>query len=314
MKPKALFWGALLILAGSGCDGPKTDKTATAGASASAASRPSSPWTVGDQPVKHVAALVTGTQGETALRLTLSTAPLSCDSLAASFPGGAVVTNATLLDIWLTQPLEKSGQPGPWSLAGALLTDGKGRRGLTTQGAQVAELSITGQDVHIRGLDLAALDGATGRTVMWSGDLAASLCPKIARQEADRPQDKLELSVAGTKLPIHGATVHQNGKQHFLRLTRAPHDCATDVAEGFDFYLDLTMQGAPPALQVASLQGAIFPDSPSGSTGRDTFTIEADGPLDGTGVVTLKLAGSLDLRGHATAVKGEVTALRCGPQ
>ncbi len=266
---------------------------------------------MGDRPVKHTAALVTGTKGETALRLTLSTAPLSCESVAASFPGGAVVTGATLLDVWLMQPLEKDGAAGPWCLAGATLADAKGRRGLTAQGAQVGDVTVTGQDVHIRGLELAAVDGTTGQTVMWSGDLAATSCPKVARTEPDRPQDKLSLSVAGTKLPVHGATVHHNGKQHFLRLTRAPHDCATDVAEGFDFYLDLTMTGEPPTLQLGSLQGAIFPEFPSGSTGRESFSIKADGPLDGPGEVTLTVAGSLHLRGYPIKVNGEVLAIRC---
>ncbi|MBW2454422.1 MAG: hypothetical protein JRI68_07920 [Deltaproteobacteria bacterium] len=311
MKPTALPWCVLVALASTGCDGAGRDKTAAESASASAAQRPTSPWTVGDQPLKHAAALVTGTKGETALRLTLSTAPLSCESVAASFPDGAVVTRATLLDIWLMQPLEKDGAAGPWSLASAMLADGKGRRGLTAQGAQVGDVTITGQDVHIRGLDLAAMDSATGRTVMWSGDLAATFCPKVARTEPDRPQAKLTLSVADTKLPVHGATVHRNGKQHFLRLTRAPNDCATDVAEGFDFYLDLTMAGEPPTLQVGSLQGAIFPSFPSGSTGRETFTIQADGPLDGPGEVTLTVAGSLDLRGYPIKVNGEVSAIRC---
>ena len=310
MKPKALFWGALLILAGSGCDGPKTDKTATAGASASAASRPSSPWTVGDQPVKHVAALVTGTQGETALRLTLSTAPLSCDSLAASFPGGAVVTNATLLDIWLTQPLEKSGQPGPWSLAGALLTDGKGRRGLTTQGAQVAELSITGQDVHIRGLDLAALDGATGRTVMWSGDLAASLCPKIARQEADRPQDKLELSVAGTKLPIHGATVIKTSAGVVLRLSTEPHTCSAGPV-GTDLAIALTLNEAREAVTAVELSGYVLPGVRRAAA--EDLGIAARSTTDPEGKPEVQLSGKAAVRGYDLELNGTARPRACPP-
>ncbi len=294
-----------------GCDAPGQQKAAAASASTARPTQPATGWSIDDQPVAHQAALAIGTKGETALRITLSTAPLSCDSLASGFPGGAMLTGATLLDVWLMQPLQADGSLGHWSIAGAQVADSKGRRGLTAQGAQVGELTVAGQDVHIKRLELALLDGTTGKTIMWTGDLTASHCPRVARDEADRPQAKLILSVAGRQLPVNGATLHPNGQQHFLRLTQAPHDCASDVAEGYDFYLDLTIEGEPPALKLASLQGAIFPSFPSGSTGRDGFKVEADGPLDGPGEVTLKLAGSLDLRGYQTKLTGEVSALRC---
>ncbi len=311
MKPLAPIWCFLALLAAMGCDTPGEESAAAASASGARPTEPTTGWTVDDQPMEHKVALAIGAKGETALRITLSTAPLSCESLANSFPGATVMSGATLLDIWLMQPLETDGSQGRWSFAGAHLADARGRRGLTAQGAQVGALTVTGQDVHIRGLELALQDGTTGESVMWTGDLTSRHCPRVARNEPDRPQNKLTLSVADTKLPIHGATLHRNGKQHFLRLTRAPHDCASDVAEGYDFYLDLTIQGSPLALVLGSLQGTIFPSFPSGSTGREAFEVEADGPLDGPGEVTLELAGSLDLRGYQTKLGGEVTAIRC---
>jgi hypothetical protein len=266
---------------------------------------------VADQPVAHQAVLAMGTKGETAIRVTLSTAPLSCEGLASGFPGGTVLSGAMVLDVWLMQPLEADGTLGHWSFAGAQWADSRGRRGLTAQGAQVGELTVTGKEVQISRLELALQDGTTGKSVMWTGDMTASQCPSVARREPDRPQDKLILSVADQRLPVHGATLHPNEKQHFLRLTRAPHDCASDVAEGFDFYLDLTLEGQPPALKLGSLQGAIFPSFPSGSAGRESFKVAADGPLDGPGEVTLELSGSLDLRGYQTKLAGQVTAIRC---
>jgi len=300
----------VLVASLTGCDG-KPQQTTLTTATVSAGPTPTTGLRIADKAVTIKSRLAIGTEGEDALRLTLSSSETSCEQLRATYPGPPAPETGTRFDFWLNRPLEKTGSFGPWTFRSAVLVDGKGDRGLHTQAAQLDAVTSTEGRVTVKGLDLASLDGQ--RQVMWTGDLTAEQCPRVARKEQDRKQDKLTLTIAGKPMAIHGAVVAPKGDQHFLRLTRAPSDCDSVFTAGYDFYLDVVVKGDPPKLQFAALQGDIFPDDPSGSGGREDFVFETDGLLGGDETVAAKLAGKLDLRGYEVVFKGSVEAIRCAP-
>jgi hypothetical protein len=185
---------------------------------------------------------------------------------------------------------------------------------LLARGAMLDDVAVSGDAVVIKGLELALQErGTEGRLLQYHGDLQANLCGRVARKEPDRPQPKLELTVAGVALAVHGASVRPEGKRHYLRLTRAPHRCDSAFTEGYDFYLDLAFAGDPPKLELAALQGDVYPESATGSKGRESFQFASDGPLAGRGEVGITVNGTIDAGGYELHVAGELKALRCTP-
>ena len=88
--------------------------------------------------------------------------------------------------------------------------------------------------------------------------------------------------------------------------------------EGYDFYLDAAFAGGdeedkPMKLEFVSLMGDIFPGDPAGSKGKETFTLEAEEPVVGTGAVEMKVKGKIDVGGYPVTLDGKVAALRCTP-
>jgi hypothetical protein len=298
---------ALACAALAACDGSKDP------ALDAAPPPPASGLRIADEARPLATALALGSDGETSLRVSLATDALECAALEKSYPERPNVKSGALVDFWLVRPLEADGSDGPWSFRSGYLSDARGGRGLSAHAAMLDDVSVAGDRITVRGLDLALGDPRTGHEVMWTGTVTARDCGRVPREAAahDRPQSELEVSVAGRTLAIHGATVHRLGQQVHLRLTRAPQRCESATTEGYDFFLDLVLRGDPPAFAFAALQGDLFPATPSGSPGREPFKLTVDGDLDGAAPVKVEVEGKLDLRGYATSLRGRFEALPC---
>lgn len=269
----------------------------------------------------HRALLVIGGEHESALRVTVSTDPLTCEQLKGPYPERPSAAGARL-DFSVAQPFAPDGSPAPWRVRNAVLNDARGPRGLMTRGAEVDDVRRSDGEVTFVGLELASQDGT--KMVTWTGDLRAKDCGRASRKEPDRPQRDLQLTVAGKPLEIHGASLLPMGGKTFLRLTRGPHRCDSVFTDGYDFFLDLALAGEPPKVEFGALQGALFPEDPSGSKGREGFVVKvvepaeedaanaakADAGADGQ-FVEVELDGTLDLGGFETKLKGKVSAGRC---
>lgn len=263
---------------------------------------------VDDAPVTTHPALVVGTEGETSMRVTIPLAPLGCDQLLAGYPERPT---GEYVDFWLRRPIEPDGSAGPWAVRSAYVKDHRDGRGLTARGAMIDDVVAASGGQELRGLELALQDRK--RLFTFSGDLSVKDCGRAPRPEPDRPQGELALSIAGEPVVVRGASIRPEGERLHLRLTRAPHACASVFTEGYDFYLDLALEGEPPRLAFAALQGDVFPDDPSGSKGKEELVIESEGALRGTGEVALRLKGALGLGPYRVTLDGSVTALRCTP-
>ena len=295
----------LAVLAIMGCD----DKPTQAVPSAQPAA-PKEGLRIDEQHTEARSLLAIGTQGEQSWRITVATDALSCDALKEAYPQRPPKAPGTRVDFWLRRPMNPDGSADVWSVRSAFITDAAGGRGMVTRGGMLEALAESPETVRVVGLDLACSDG--DKQVAFTGGIMAKNCGRVALAAAPELAD-LRVSVAGSRYPIHGATVRPIGKRFHLRLSRAPHTCDSDFAEGFDSYVDVALEGTPPTLAFASLLGDAFPDSPSGSKGKETFRVTAPETLAGTTPIDIELDGKLDLTGYAFAIRGKATALRCPP-
>jgi len=273
---------------------------------------PKSVLMVADKSVETPVRLAIGTKGESSLRVVLSSAPLTCAKLRKSYPERPASGKAFVLDFWLVRPLEADGKLGDWTFRSAYLEDGEDGRGLAARAALLDGVREGNGKVSIQGLDMALGDGP--REILWDGQLDAEDCGRVAREEADRPQPTLTWSIADQPIEVHGASLRPDGPRYLLRFSRAPHNCNTVFTEGYDVYLDLALDGDPPKVVLASLNGDQFPSTPSRSGGLDALRIELDPKsegLDGSGHFKAKIDGDVDLRGYKMKLHGAFEALRC---
>jgi hypothetical protein len=259
-----------------------------------------------DEPVRTEPALAIGTEGERSLRVAIPLRPLSCEALAKAYPKRP---EGEFIDLWLRRPLEADGTEGPWSVRSLYLQDHREGRGLITRGAMIDDVLALPDGHKLVGLELAAQDQK--RLWTWTGDLVVKDCGRVPRPEPDHPQPELSISLSGQRIPIHGATLRPEAGKLYVRLTRAPHGCNTVFTEGYDFYLDFAFEGEPPRLAFAALQGDAFPADPSGSLGRESFVVESDAPLAGSGDLELTLRGKLELGSYPLVVAGKALVKRC---
>lgn len=273
---------------------------------------PKSVLLVADKSVDTPVKLAIGTKGESSLRVVLSSSPLTCAKLRKSYPERPSSGKAFALDFWLVRPVEPDGKLGDWTFRSAYLEDEQGGRGLAARAALLDGVREGNGKVRIEGLDLALGDGA--REILWDGHLDAEDCGRVERSEPDRPQTALTWSIADQPIEVHGASLRPDGPRYLLRLSRAPHNCNTVFTEGYDLYLDLALDGDPPKVVLASLNGDQFPSTPSRSGGLDALRLERDPKsegLDGSGHFKAKIDGAADLRGYKMKLQGTVEALRC---
>ncbi len=265
---------------------------------------------VEDRHLQTRAVLALGTRGESSWRITLATDALSCSALLDAYPDRPPTAPGTRVDFWVRRAMTPGGKLEPWSIRSTFITDEGGGRGMMTRGAMLEAVAESAANVRVVGVDLAATDG--GRRVAVTGALLAKNCGRVTLLDDAMPQPDLSVSLMGNAYPVRGATIRAIGKRFHLRLSRAPHRCGSVFTEGFDSYIDLALDDTdPPTLVFASLQGDAFPDSPSGSKGKETFVVETAKPLSGTTTTEVKLSGKLDLTGYTLAVEGKVNALRC---
>ena len=308
---------ALLLLLG-GCKDPGEPAPATGSASPHAGQpKPQSAWSYDDKPLQAASSLALGVAGETGLRITLSTAELTCEKLRGELLTQVGKAPHVQADLWFSPLQQGDGSLGAWEFRRGYLRDSRSWRGLVAQGAQLSALEQGKDEVVIKGLELALADrdksnpSAPLRQLMYSGDLTAKSCGRAPRPEPDRPQEKLSFVLGKSQIPVHGASVKKTGGKYFLRLTRAPHDCDSRFPRGFDIYVDLVLAGEPPKVDFLALQGGGFPDSVTGKKGRESFAVDPQGPLVGTGVVAIGLKGKMSAGDFETAFDGSVEALRC---
>lgn len=290
-----------------GCDDPSQKAAASA--------KPEPPkdgLSIDDEHLEARSVLAVGTEGETSWRVTVATDVVSCDALAQTYPGRPETAPGTRLDFWLRRPMNPDGSFGEWSVRSAYITDDKGGRGMTTRGAMLESVASGEAHVKVAGLDLACTDG--GRMVQFTGPILAKNCGRIAPKGEGTAQEELKVTIAGKRYPVVGATIRPVGKRHHLRLTRAPHACGSVFTEGFDSYVDIALEGDPPKLAFASLQGDAFPETPSGSKGKNDFRVETEETLTGRSAIDLSLSGKLDLTGYELEIDGKVNAMRCQPR
>lgn len=309
MRFRVAVLAALLGIGLGGCDEPKKKPLP-------AAPKVIEGLSIGDEPVKAESLLALGTEGESTWRITVASDKVTCAQLIEAYPGRPEGLKGTRVDFWLMQPMEPDGSRGPWSFRSAYISDEEGERGLAASGAGLEGLDAGLDTITVKGLELACQDRKA--MVMWNGPLKAKNCGRVPREEEDRPQEDLKLTIAGETIPIHGATVRPQGDKFHLRLTRAPHRCSSVFTEGFDFYLDVAFSGgkekdSPLKLEFASLMGDIFPGDPAGSKGKESFELSAEDVVTGTGEVELTLKGKLDVGGYPVSFDGKVSALRCTP-
>ncbi len=290
------------------CDAPGDEASASSVAS-ERLEEPASGLRIGGQAVPLAAALALGTAGQTAVRLSFATEALSCDALRAEYPGRPERWSAQRIDLWFSQPWQPDGSVGPWSYASGFFVDASRDRALVARGAYVSDFSVQGGSLLARGLDLAMQAGR--QEIYLSGDVELGHCGRLQRPEPARPQTELELWIAEKRVSVSGASFRLEAGKRFLRLTEVPHDCASIVTEGYDVVVDLAIGGEPVALEFAALRGDLFPDTPAGSQGKESFELALDGPLDGTGPLGATLRGQLDVAGYALRLDGKLEATRC---
>lgn len=296
----------LLALCG-GCDAPG-DKTA-------ASAKPVEPkdgLSIDDKHMEARSVLALGTEGETSWRITVASDAVSCESLKRTYPDRPETAPGTRVDFWLRRPMNPDGSFGDWGVRSAYITDEKGGRGMTTRGAMLESVVAGGESVKVAGLDLACSDGE--RLVQFTGAVLAKNCGRIPPKGEGSPQEELTVLIAGKRYPVVGATIRPVGKRFHLRLTRSPHVCESVFTEGFDSYVDIALEDNPPKIAFASLQGDAFPETPSGSKGKETFRVGSEEPLEGRSAIDVTLAGKLDLTGYKLEIDGKVVALRCNPR
>lgn len=264
--------------------------------------------TLGD---KHSEArlLAVGTEMETSIRVSIgaggAAAKIDCEALTAAYPSRPAVASGTLIDFWAIHPMEPDGQQAPWTVRSAFISDEQGGRGVITRGGLMKGLTETESTVDISELELAIQDPRFPMQLAnWQGDAHVDNCGRVKRSEPSHPQEGLALTISGRNFAVNGATLRDEANKHYLRLTRAPHTCGTTPTDGYDFFLDLAFSREPPKIAFASLQGDLFPESPAGSEGKDTFHIAVDKDV-------VKLDGTLKLHGFTLTLKGDVKPQRC---
>lgn len=293
----------LVLLALAGCDDEtKRDAMPTA-------TPPQKGLSIDDAAVATHPALAIGTEGETSLRIVVPLAPLSCEALRAAYPDRPV---GEYVDFWLRRPVEADGRPGLWAIRSAFLQDHRAGRGLTTRAALVDDVVAAADGKELRGLELALQDRA--RLLNWTGNMSVRDCGRAPRPETDRPQPDLDVTIAGETIAIHGATIRPEAGKLYLRFTRAPHACSTVFTEGYDFYLDVALEGDPPRVAFAALQGDVFPGDPAGSKGKESFVVKSEDDLRGTGEIDVTLGGKLGLGDYTVSIEGTAKVLRCTPR
>jgi hypothetical protein len=270
---------------------------------------PSIGLTVAERHLETPTRLAIGTEGETSWRIVLATAPLSCAALRKRYPERPETRAGTLLDFWLARPIEPSGEPGAWAFRSGFITDDEGDRGLGARGAMLDSVTAKAGRLRVEDLELALTDFRS--EILWTGDLDAELCGRVARRETDRHQDELELRIGDTPIEVRGMSLFASDKRLLLRLSHGPHDCNSVFTEGYDLYVDLTLDGDPPKVTLVSLNGDAFPETPSRSEGLESLNLEIDGELDDSGPLRGKFEGAADIRGYKMAVEGSFEALRC---
>jgi len=281
-------------------------------ASASSASAPVPPrgFRIDGEPFAPAAILATGTEGEASWRLTVAPKPMTCDDLAASYPEHPKEDGA--LDFWLVEPVGRGGSREPWAYRSGHELTASGARSLVARGAMLDGVTVNEDRIAVKGLELSLQTrGPNPRLYQHDGDLIARRCPRVRRPEAAHPQPKLTLTLDGESVAIRGATLRDEGGKVYLRLTRAPHRCDSVFTEGFDFYLDLALVGSPLKVSHVALLGGAFPESATGSKGKETFVVDAPALGAAPRDVTMRVDGTLDAGGYAVAMKGEVVATRC---
>ncbi len=317
----SVTWGLLLVAvwsAESGCrraeskpvngrSGSTTRSTMPAAARAKPAAKTG--LEIHGKRIPVAAALAIGTQDQGAVRLTLATAAVDCQTLSSEYPGRSSNFGANRIDVWVARPQRSDGGLEPWTYRSGWLVDSRSARPLVARGAQVDDVRVEAASVRVQGLDLALQDGQ--REIYFTGDLIAKNCGRRPRPETKRPQKKIQLRIAGREQKVLGATIRTKGQLDILRLTAVAHDCASSFNEGFDWYIDLALEGVPPMLRFATLQGDQFPDSVAGSRGRESFAVKVEKPSAKSQEVDISLSGKLDLSGFRTELNGRLTALRC---
>lgn len=296
-----------LAVASAGCDRTATTEppphtTATA--------RSPEGWRIDGEGFQPATVLALGSEGESSWRLTVARTSLGCDDVRRRFPEHAPGPDA--IDLWVAHPLAPDGTREGWSYRSAVWTTAQGSRSLVARGAMLEELTEHDDAVIVRGLEIALEErGTNRRLVQFEGDLRATNCGRVRRPEAVRPQPKLVFSVSGQAIPVLGATVRIDAGRRILRLTRAPHRCDSVFTEGFDFYADLAFEGTPPRLVHVALLGDAFPETATGSKGRESFVLRSSNLDAPGGDARLDLHGTIDAGGYAVTVEGTVQAQRC---
>lgn len=304
---RSFFWG-LWLVSGVACERKEAIQTA-ASATPSSMRHGQSVRAEGER-FEPTATFAIGTEGETSWRITLALGPTDCASLRARYPEHAA--SAGSLDLWFVQPVGVHGERQAWSLRGGYANGLNAGRSLIARGAMVDSVTANETSVLAQKVEFALQEREeSGRLYRFDGSLAATNCGRVVRPEVDRPQAKFVLRIGSDAVPIHGASLRVEGTRHYLRLTRAPHRCDSAFTEGYDFYADLALEGAPPRALFVALLGDVFPESATGSKGKESFSVKAQNWNGGTGNVVLDLAGTLDAGGFIVEFQGEVSALRC---
>lgn len=298
---------ATVLLAG--CDSPRGE------AAAASANAPTPPWSYDDRALEVKAAVVAGFEGDRSLRLTLAAEPLGCDEASRQLVALPPRTDAPRVDIWLAPTLAPDGSYGELELRGATFVDASGARGLTAHGAMVERATLDNTTLSIENLELALSDAhrvkdEVAPQMHHEGPVRAQRCKRVPRPEAARPQTSLTVSVASQPVDIQGASLRRRDEQLVLRLTPTPHDCDSRFGT-HDLYLDITFRQEPLRVELAALQGLLFPDSPATSAGTEGVKLTLSGPLHGAQPVEVTVKGRLTLGRHLLVLDGSVAPLLC---
>lgn len=301
----SLVFAAACAACGRSSEGERVDA-----ASSSQPPAPATGWRVDGVPFEPKSLLAIGTQGESSWRVTVARAETDCAALRAAYPDHS--RGVGDLDIWFALPLGEDGKPTEWSYRSAHEVQAAGSRSLVARGAMVNAVIEEDTSVLAKGLELALQGrGAGGALYQFEGELRARQCGRIERPEPRRPQRDLKLTISGRTVEINGATLHDESGRKYLKLTRAPHRCDSALTEGYDFHLDLALDADPAKVVLVALLGDAFPESATGSRGRDTFVVKAPELRSDKREVRIELAGTLDAGGFPVTFEGAVDALRC---
>lgn len=262
-----------------------------------------------NEPLK-MASAVAFSRGGTALHVSLSSHPLTCQDLQR---GVQTVPDEVAVDLTLSPLLRPDGQQ-TWSVTRA-------RFGPITRQGNLAPVTLsTFSPKETISAELDARISFPPDELRLKGTFDIAGCGLMPRDKNARAleQEQLTVTLAGKTMPMTGATfeIERDGTRK-LRISTEPHACGAAVGSDVAIIITLPKEGTDDAAPPRSIraEGYMLP-RPIGAKDLGSLTVKPAVTADGGGapskdVSRFEVTGELSLSGYALAIGGTVSARRC---